>query len=79
MQKPRELTVGAAINLMRRGELTAKALVTSCLERIHERDATIHAWVEVDGRRIETSRPIGSRGFMGIIPANIRPIITIKF
>jgi hypothetical protein len=39
----------------------------------------IHAWVEVDDRRIETSRPIGSPGFMGLIPSKIRPIITIKF
>ena len=37
MQKPRELTIGAALEQLRRGDLTAKALVTSCLERIHER------------------------------------------
>ena len=39
----------------------------------------IHFWVEVDGRRIETSRPLGSAGFLGVIPINIRSIITIKF
>ena len=39
----------------------------------------IHFWVEVNGRRIETSRPLGSSGSLGIVPANIRPIITIKF
>lgn len=38
-----------------------------------------HFWVEVNGRQIETSRPVGSSGFLGIIPANIRPVITIKF
>jgi len=38
-----------------------------------------HFWVEANGRRIETSRPVGSSGFLGFIPANIRPVITIKF
>lgn len=39
----------------------------------------IHAWGEVDGTRVETSRPLGSSGFWGIVPVNIRPIITIRF
>jgi len=47
MQEPRELTIVAAINLMRRGDLTAQELVKSCLERIHQREGTIHAWGEV--------------------------------
>jgi hypothetical protein len=38
-----------------------------------------HFWVEVNGRRIETSRPLGSSNFLGFIPSNIRPIVTIKF
>ncbi len=36
----------------------------------------IHGWGEVEGRRIETSRPIGSSGLWDIVPANIRPVIT---
>ena len=39
----------------------------------------IHFWVEVNGRRIETSNPLGSSDSLGIVPANIRPIVTIKF
>jgi hypothetical protein len=35
----------------------------------------IHAWVEVDRVRIETSRPIGASGTWGIVPASIRPVI----
>lgn len=36
-----------------------------------------HGWGEVEGRRIETSRPLGSSGVWGIVPVNIRPIIAI--
>ena len=37
-----------------------------------------HCWAEVDGRRFETSRPLGSRGHLGIVPRDIKPLITIK-
>jgi hypothetical protein len=39
----------------------------------------IHGWGEIAGNRIETSRPLGSSGLWGIIPANIRPIIIARF
>jgi hypothetical protein len=35
----------------------------------------IHGWAEVDGMRIETSRPLGSSGIWGIVPMYIKPII----
>jgi hypothetical protein len=38
----------------------------------------IHGWVEVNGRRIETSRPLGHSGFIGIVPVNIKPLIKMK-
>jgi len=38
-----------------------------------------HFWAEVDGQRLETSRPLGSRGILGIIPSQIRPLITLRF
>jgi len=34
---------------------------------------------EVDGKRIETSRTLGSSGIWGIIPVNIKPIIAVRF
>jgi len=37
----------------------------------------IHGWGEVEGARIETSRPLGSAGIWGIVPMNIRPMIAI--
>jgi len=39
----------------------------------------IHGWVEVDGQRIEVSRPHGVPGTWGIIPGNIRPLIKLRF
>lgn len=39
----------------------------------------IHGWGEVEGRRIETSRPLGHSGFIGIIPIRIKPLIKIIF
>jgi len=39
----------------------------------------IHGWAEVDGKRIETSQPLGSSGTWGIIPVNIKPIIAVRF
>jgi hypothetical protein len=38
----------------------------------------IHGWVELGGRRIETSRPLGHAGFMGIVPVTIRPLIRVR-
>ncbi len=47
MREPRELTIPEAGERMKAGKLTAERLVESCLERIHAREETIHAWVEV--------------------------------
>ena len=38
----------------------------------------IHGWCEVSGKRIETSRILGSSGIWGIVPVNIKPIIRIR-
>lgn len=38
----------------------------------------IHAWAEVEGRRIETSRPLGSSGIWGIVPMKVRPVIAVR-
>lgn len=38
----------------------------------------IHGWGEIGGRRIETSRPLGTSGIWGIVPVDIRPVLVIK-
>jgi len=40
--------------------------------------AFIHAYVEVDGRRVEVSRPPGEEGILGFINEEIRPTLKIK-
>jgi hypothetical protein len=39
----------------------------------------VHGWAEVEGKRIEVSRPVGVTGMWGIIPADIKPVIKIRF
>lgn len=39
----------------------------------------IHGWGEVEGKRFETSRPLGASGIWGIIPMNIKPVVGIWF
>jgi hypothetical protein len=38
----------------------------------------LHAWGEVDGERMEVSRPLGAEGILGIRPVEIRPILAVK-
>lgn len=47
MTEPRELTVYRAGEEMRRGRLTAEALLDSCLARIEAREPTVQAWVHL--------------------------------
>src|SRR5574341_84816 len=49
MTEPRTLSVYRAAAAMRKGKLTAEALVSSCLERIQAREPAVKAWVGVDG------------------------------
>jgi hypothetical protein len=39
----------------------------------------VHGWGEVAGKRIETSRPLGSSGLWSIVPADIQPLIALYF
>ena len=39
----------------------------------------IHGWGEIQGQRIETSRPLGVSGIWSIVPVNIRPVIEVRF
>jgi hypothetical protein len=39
----------------------------------------VHGWGEVEGKRIEVSRPRGVSGTWGIVPAEIRPVLAVSF
>jgi amidase len=43
-----DLHAAAAADAIRAGELSSEALVQACLERIAEREPTVHAWKHVD-------------------------------
>jgi aspartyl-tRNA(Asn)/glutamyl-tRNA(Gln) amidotransferase subunit A len=49
MTEPRTLSVYQAAAAIRKGKLTAEALVASCLERIQAREPAVKAWVRVHG------------------------------
>jgi len=38
----------------------------------------VHGWAEVNGKRIETSRQLGTSGIWGIVPMYIKPLISIR-
>lgn len=38
---------------------------------------TIHAWGEVNGKRIETTMPLGKVGIWGVVDINIKPVTAI--
>ncbi len=86
MKEPRELTIGETGERMRAGELTAERLLESCLERIHGREETIHAWVEVyekealaEARRCDRESQQGQwRGPLHGIPLGVKDIIDVK-
>lgn len=39
----------------------------------------LHSWVEVEGKRIEVSHPLGEKSIWEIAPVDVKPILTIRF
>ncbi len=63
--------------------IDAKVIICIGLGRAHwfNRWLTIpviHGWAEVDGKRIETSRQLGTPGIWGIVPMYIKPVISMR-
>ena len=48
MKAPYELTASQARVALESNTLTSEALVHSCIERIQDRESTVHAWVQTD-------------------------------
>jgi len=86
MKAPREFTIKEAKDRMRAGELTARALVESCLERICKREETLHAWVEVyNDEALEAAdrcdQAVQNGNWLGElhgIPMGVKDIIDVK-
>lgn len=39
----------------------------------------LHSWVEVEGKRIEISHPIGEKSIWEIVPADVKPVLAVRF
>lgn len=39
----------------------------------------LHCWVEVEGKRIEVSRPLGHKSVWDIMPAEVKPVLAVRF
>ena len=48
MKAPHELTATQARRALESNNLTSEALVHACIERIQDRESTVHAWVETN-------------------------------
>ncbi len=79
MKAPYQLSAAQAAQLIARGELTAVALVESCLARIAAREAAVGAWEHLDpeqvlaqARECDRVRPLGP---LHGIPVGIKDII----
>ncbi len=80
---PNRLTLIAAAEQIRRGDLHPLALVESCLSRIEAADKVIHAWVALDNERVleeatvltEEAKVGSFRGPLHGVPVGIKDII----
>ena len=86
MPEPRELTIIEALAQMKEGRLTAVRLVESCLERIRQREETIHAWTNLyeqqaleEAQRLdEEFQKTGKIRPLHGIPMGIKDIIDVQ-
>ena len=69
MQEAFRFGAKQAARLIERGELTAQALVQSCLERIGEREARVQAWTHV-----ADPAAIGTHGPLFGVPVGVKDI-----
>jgi len=82
----RELTIREAASRIRKGLLTAEELVTSCIERIHRRESSIRAWVEVyEKEALEAAKRCDAAfkkgeptGDLHGIPVGVKDIIDVE-
>jgi Asp-tRNA(Asn)/Glu-tRNA(Gln) amidotransferase A subunit family amidase len=76
--EPHRLPATVLSRLIDSGELTAKAVVRSCLERIAEREPVVRAWTHLDrGAALAAARACdegGTRGVLRGVPFGIKDI-----
>jgi Asp-tRNA(Asn)/Glu-tRNA(Gln) amidotransferase A subunit family amidase len=66
--EPHRLSATTLARLVDGGELTAAAVVASCLERIHEREPVVRAWAHLDREQaLAAARACDSSGRRGLL------------
>ena len=79
MAEPHELSAVAAADMIGSGELTAEALMRSCLDRAAARDARVRAWAHLDHDQAlaaaRASDGAGNPGLIGGLPVGVKDII----
>lgn len=77
--RPHRMSAREAISEMTAGRLTSEGLVRDCLDRIAEREATVHAWTHLDpdlaihaARRLDAA---ARRGVLHGIPIGVKDVI----
>ncbi|HBF31224.1 amidase [Rhizobium sp.] len=73
------LTASEAIAALRRGDITASALVSACLEQISRRDGDVKAWLCVNPDALKQAEmldhlPKGQRGLLHGLPLAIKDV-----
>jgi Asp-tRNA(Asn)/Glu-tRNA(Gln) amidotransferase A subunit family amidase len=76
--EPHRLSAATIARLVEGGELTAEAVVRSCLERIRERDSVVRAWAHLDrSQAVAAAHACDSAGGTGVlrgVPFGIKDI-----
>lgn len=79
MTEPHEYLAVTAARLISSGDLTAEALMRSCLERVKARDDDVRAWAHLDPeqalRAARESDASGNPGPLGGLPVAVKDII----
>src|SRR6516164_9671162 len=76
--EPNRLAATTLVRLIEQGELTAEAVVTSCLDRIAEREPVVRAWAHLAGETaLAEARAFdkaGKRMLLGGVPFGLKDI-----
>ena len=76
--EPHRLSATTLAHRVENGELSAEAVVRSCLERIRERDGVVRAWAHLDPEQASAAARMcdrgGKRGILKGVPFGIKDI-----
>ncbi len=75
---PYNLSVVEALNLIDKRALSSREWITSCLERISQREPKVHAFVNINTRVLEELDKLNDIGVGPSIPVGVKDIIDVR-